>query len=158
MTIIENVNFWLTIISIIVTLVSIGFSIWSFSSAKSAKRYKDDVVFIKDTVELKKLMTQFLIESSTFQTNTRCTDWYKGIDVNIVISPFSEVLRSFGSVYYLFDSVDEIRSKIHTLYNYVQEYDKATRAIRKECNAIILDISDLLHRQMNANTTYIIHN
>lgn len=36
----KGLNFWLTVVSIIVTIISIRSSIWSFRSAKNAEAYK----------------------------------------------------------------------------------------------------------------------
>ena len=42
MTGIDKLNLVCTIISIVVTIVSIGFSIWACYSAKKAKRYREE--------------------------------------------------------------------------------------------------------------------
>lgn len=101
MTIIDNINFWLTIISIVVTVISIVCSIISFKSAKKAKRYKEETLKFKETLDLRSLLNQFMIESQNFQNRTRNLNWYKGQDANLVINPFNKVLLSFGEYYHL---------------------------------------------------------
>ena len=68
MTITDNINFWLTIIPIVVTVISIVCSIISFKSAKKAKRYKEETLKFKETLDLRSLLNQFMIESRIIKT------------------------------------------------------------------------------------------
>lgn len=67
MTLIRDLNFWLTVVSIIVTIISIRSSIWSFRSAKNAEAYKKDVQKVMQTLGLKSITESYYIESSRFQ-------------------------------------------------------------------------------------------
>lgn len=144
MTITDNINFWCTVVSIVVTLLSIGFSIWSFFSAKKAKQYKEETLLFKDTFELRSLLDQFILESRQYQNQTRELDWYKGRDVNAVINPFNSVLLSFGNLYHLMRNRNMIQSRVHKLQSLIQQYTQTTRILQREINTNILEIIELL--------------
>lgn len=55
---------------------------------------------LKDTMDLKSLNSYFIIESQHFLKQTRSSDWFRGIDVNTVTSPFASVLMSFSASYH----------------------------------------------------------
>ena len=101
MTAIDTLNIILTSISIVVTIVSIFLSIWASSSAKKAKQYKEEVLEFRDVLNLEGLLSGFLTESKYFLDKTRDNNWYKGVDVTSIISPFKQVLFSFGNSYHL---------------------------------------------------------
>lgn len=71
---IDNVNLILTIVSIVVTFISIVCSISSFRFAKKARQYKEETSMLKDTMDLKSLNSNFMIESQHFLKQTRSSD------------------------------------------------------------------------------------
>ena len=156
MTIIDNINFWLTIISIVVTVISIVCSIISFKSAKKAKRYKEETLKFKETLDLRSLLNQFMIESQNFQNRTRNLNWYKGQDANLVINPFNKVLLSFGEYYHLMENVNEIKAKVHSLQDDIQPYIRFTKDVQKEINNLITGITELLQEETRKRTSAII--
>lgn len=158
MTITSELSFWLNIVSAILTIVSFGFSGWAYFSAKKAKQYKDETIHIKDSFELEKLTSKFLLESSNFQNKTRKSDWFKGIDTTHIISPFSDVLKSFASVYHLFSEEHKLRVKVHRLYTIVQQYERTTKQQKYECNNLIFEIGEFLQQQATECTKQIVHN
>lgn len=156
MTIIDNINFWLTIISIVVTVISIICSIVSFKSAKKAKRYKEETLNFKETLDLRSLLNLFMIESQNYQNRTRDLNWYKGQDANLVINPFNKVLMSFGEYYHLMENENEIKEKVHSLQNVIQPYTHFTRGVQKEINILIIEITELLQEETRKRTSEII--
>ena len=66
MTGIDKLNLVCTIISIVVTIVSIGFSIWACYSTKKAKRYREETLLLKDVFDLEGLLGRFQIGSNLF--------------------------------------------------------------------------------------------
>ena len=102
MTITDDISFWMTIGSAILTVLSFGFSYKASRSAKKAKEYKEETILIKESVDLEKLTCRFSIESTNFQNKTRKHNWNRGIDTALIISPFAEILKSFAPFYHLF--------------------------------------------------------
>ena len=117
---IELTNMALTIVSIVVTIVSVVCSILASNSAKDAKQYKEETLQLRDTFDLERLLSRFQVESKYFQNNTRKRDWYKGIDINLVISSFSDVLSDFGNVYHLVGDSKGLKEKVHSLNEIIQ--------------------------------------
>lgn len=93
---IDYLNNLLTIISIIVTIISVICSISASRSAKAAKQYKEETLQLKDTFDLERILGRFQIGSKHFQNHTRKNDWYKGIDVNTVISLLQTFYQTLG--------------------------------------------------------------
>lgn len=87
----------LTGISIIATGISIIYSCKASKSAKLARQYKEETLHLREVLDLENLSSKFLAESKYFLDKTRSKDWYRGIDVNYIISPFKEVLSSLAS-------------------------------------------------------------
>jgi hypothetical protein len=154
----DNLNLLLTIVSIIVTLISIVFSIWSFLSARKAEQYKEETLQLRDTFDLERLLGTFQSKSRTFQEMTREKSWYKGIDPNHIISPFKEVLSSFGRIYYLISEKDRetLKKKVHDLDQIVFDYDKAKYTDKKKVNVLIREITDILHNEIHSNTVKVV--
>ena len=97
---IDKLNMILTGISIIATGISIIYSCKASKSAKLARQYKEETLHLREVLDLENLSSKFLAESKYFLDKTRSKDWYRGIDVNYIISPFKEVLSSFGKLYH----------------------------------------------------------
>lgn len=154
MTDVEKFNLILTIVSILVTIISIGFSIWSFRSAKKSKEYKEQTLQLKDTFDLERLLGIFQAKSRNFQEKTREKNWYKGVDPNHIITPFKDVLSSFGSIYHLIGDADQkkLKQKVHELDQIVFEYDRAVPDDKKKVNVLIREITDILHTEIHKNT------
>ena len=148
MTIIEYINIILTVVSIAATIVSIRYSILSCKSAKAAKKYKEDTLKFKETLDLRSLLNQFMLESQNYQNRTRDLNWYKGQDANLVINPFNKVLLSFGEYYHLIENANEIKEKVHSLQNAIQTYT----------NNLITGITELLQEETRKRTSEIIIN
>ena len=151
MTITDSMSFWCTVVSIFVTLLSIGFSICSFISAKKAKQYKEETLQVKGTIELESLHSRFLLESQRFLNNTRRIDWYKGVDENTIISPFSDILLNFGKCYHLVQDATDLKKKVHRLHEIIQIYPTATDLTRKEITGLVIDITDILQSEISRN-------
>ena len=158
MTIIDNINFWLTVMYIVVTVISIVCSIVSFISAKRAKHYKEETLNFKETLDLRSLLNLFMIESQNYQNRTRDLNWYKGQDANLVINPFNKVLLSFGEYYHLIENANEIKEKVHSLQNVIQPYTRFTKVVQKDINNLITGITELLQEETRKRTSEIIIN
>ena len=74
---IDNLNIILTGISILVTLISIGFSFWSFISAKKSEQYKEETLQLRDTFDLEGLLSRFQTESKYFLNNDKIKGRFK---------------------------------------------------------------------------------
>lgn len=156
MTIIEYINIILTVVSIAATIVSIRYSILSCKSAKAAKKYKEDTLKFKETLDLRSLLNQFMLESQNYQNRTRDLNWYKGQDANLVINPFNKVLLSFGEYYHLIENANEIKEKVHSLQNVIQPYTRFTKVVQKDINNLITGITELLQEETRKRTSEII--
>ena len=148
---IDNVNLILTIVSIVVTVISIFCSVLSFKSAKKAKQYKTEACMLKDTIDLKSLTSNFIVESQHFLKLTRTSDWFRGIDVNTVTSPFISVLMSFASSYHLMSN-----SEVHKLTCQVQDYEKLDFKSKKKCQDLIFEIAETMQEEVQKSAKKII--
>lgn len=144
----DIINFIFTIVSIIATCVSIYYAYQSSKDAKDAERYRNEALLLKESMTLEEITGRFISESNHFIEATRKSDWYKGKDVNAVITPLSNTLNSFGSIYHLLSDTD-IQSKVKTLHGNIQHYYKANAVVRKETEAIIFDISTMLQQEIS---------
>lgn len=160
---IGNLNLVLTIfsivatsISIVATIISIVYSIRASKSAKNAKQYKEETIQLKGTFDMETLLGRFQTESKYFLEKTRKTDWYKGVDINPIISPFKEVLSSFGRLYHLARTADNLKNKVHELDSLVQTYDQAKTPQKRRANDLILEIIEILQQEIHNNTKEII--
>lgn len=95
---------------------------------------------LKDTIDLKSLTSNFIVESQHFLKLTRSSDWFRGIDVSTVTSPFISVLMSFASSFHLMSNCEEIKFKVHKLTCQVQDYEKLDFKSKKKCQDLILKL------------------
>lgn len=102
------------------------------------------------------LLGKFMIESKYFQDRTRTEEWFRGIDANSIITPFVEVLHSFGRIYHLTKNPEVLKLKVHRLNEIVQDYTNAKSKLRKESRELIIDITDMIQSDMHRNTNRII--
>lgn len=146
---IDNLSLIFIIVSIVVTFLSIGLSIWAYISAKKANQYKYETKQLRDAYDLEGLFGRFIVESNVFLDNTRSGDWYRGMDITVVLSPFNEVLDSFDSMSHLIGHKEIILSKIHDIRKIIKHYDLATFEERKLVNDLISDIIRFLQREIH---------
>ena len=144
----DIINLITTIISIIATGVSIYYSYQSSKEAKNAERYRNEAFLLKESMTLEEITGRFISESNHFIEATRKSDWYRGKDINAVITPLSNTLNAFGSIYHLLSDAD-IQSKVKTLHGNIQHYYNCKSDVRKETEAIIFDISTMLQQEIN---------
>ena len=145
---IDNIDMWLTIVSIICTLVSIGFSIISIHNANKAKDYKEKAQKVLLLIDIQSVIVEFENESKNFINNTREKQWYKGKDPNMVIKPLDDILMKFGSLYSHIDNNVELKNKVHLLSGNISNFEKADQKKKQDTKMIIYDISELLHNSM----------
>ena len=146
----------LDVVNILVTIISIIATLCSFKFAKKAKRYKEEAWQLIDTLALERLILQFQTDSDSFLEKTRRAQWHRGVDTNLIISPFKAVLSSFGRVYHLIENKEVLRDKVHTLNGIVQTYHTANTTKRKQVNKLILEITEILHEEAKGNRDKII--
>lgn len=160
MTFIESINFWFTCVSVVVTIISIFCSIGSYKSAKKAKQYKVETLNFKGTLDLCSLLDRFRSESQNYQNRTRKVDWYRGLDPNLVISPFNNILLSFGEYYHLMTDETAIgmKSKVHSLQMQIQNFSTFTHETQKEINMLITEITELLQKETRIGITNFVIN
>lgn len=141
---IENINIWLTIFSVICTIVSIVFSIISICNARKAKKYKEQVYDVLNTVDIIEVTKNFENVATTFISNTRAEDWYKGKDPENIMKPLITILVKLPSLYELIEESDKLKNSVKTLNNYLIEYEKADTKIKRSTNSLILKIQEIL--------------
>ena len=141
-------SFWGVLYSIIVTVISIVFSRSSAKAAKEAKQYKKDALLVRDMFDLEGLHSRFQIGSRLFQEKTRSSQWNKGIDPNTIISPYTEVLLSFGRIYHLVKEPETLKERVHSLNKIVNSYDKRNK---EQLNDLIIEITDILQQEIVRN-------
>ena len=141
----------LDIVNVSVTIISIITTLYSFKFAKEAQQYKEEILRLIDIFELEHLIVQFQKDSNLFLEKTRAAQWHRGVDPNLIISPFKAVLSSFGKVYHLISNEEKLRDKVHTLNEIVQTYDTADADKRKQANALIIKITEILYKEARSN-------
>lgn len=147
----DTVNLVCTIISIMATCISIGYSLRAKSDAKKAEQYKKDALLLRDTFDLVSLNSKFQTESESFLEKTRKPQWNRGVETSPIISPFKGVLSSFGRVYHLVNDPKGLREKVHMLNEIVQTYHKANTEEKKQVNSLIMEITEILQREVIHN-------
>lgn len=91
--------------------------------------------------------------------STRCSrkgDWYKDIDINTIISPFTDILSDFGKIYHLMDDCSQLKSKVHSLNEIVQTYSSAKDVQKKEVTSLIIEITEFLQQEILRKTNIIV--
>lgn len=145
---IGNINMWLTIVSIICTVASIVFSIISIRNARKAKKYKEQVYGVLNTVDIIEVTNNFESVATTFISNTRAEDWYKGKDPENVMKPLITILVKLPSLYELIEESDNLKNCVKTLNNKLIGYEKADTKMRRSTNSLILKIQELLQKSV----------
>lgn len=114
MSIVEKVNLGATIISVIVTGISIWFSIRASKSAKSAEKIKDDVLEKIHVLDFKEIVDLYRSKMLEFRSKTRDSDWFKGREVSPIIDPFETALTKLNSIYPMIKSCN-LQEKVNEL-------------------------------------------
>lgn len=143
---IENINMWLTIVSIICTVASIVFSIISIRNARKAKDYKEKAEKVLFLTDVQTVIAEYENISKDFVFKTRDNQWYKGQDPNDIIKPFNDILMKFSALYPQIDNENELKDKVHLLSSNIINYETVTQKKKKETNNTIYEISELLHK------------
>lgn len=112
---------------------------------------------LKDTIDLKSLTSNYIAESQHFLKLTRSSDWFRGIDVNTVTSPFISVLMSFASSYHLMSNSEDIKVKVHKLTCQVQDYEKLDFKSKKKCQDLIFEIAKTMQEEVQKSAKKIIY-
>lgn len=151
------------IFNLICTILSLLFSGISLYQAKQAKQYKEETLHLRDTFDLENLLGRFIIESKYFLDGTREKEWYKGQGadkINSIISPFQQILSSFGSLYHLISYTNqvEVKYKVRELNSIVNRYDRAKEKDIKKTNNLILEITEILQDEVHSNKNKIAKN
>lgn len=141
---IDKINMCLTIISIIVTIVSIVCAYISIRQARKAKKYKEQVYDVLNTVDIIEVTKNFENVATTFISNTRAEDWYKGKDPEIIMKPLITVLVKLPSLYKLIEESDKLKNSVEKLNNNLIGYEKADTKIKRSTNSLILKIQEIL--------------
>ena len=120
-----------TIASTVFTVISIICSIISFRNAKKARQYKDEVVVFNDTIEIKGVLETFKEVRLKFIQETRTDDWYKGKDVNPVISPLEGVLAKIAVVYPIMEDPSVLKEKVKAVSTEIVRFDNSAKSAKK---------------------------
>lgn len=144
---------WWTIISIIVTIISIIFSCISIQNAKKAKQYKDEVINLKDAIEIKGITETFKEARLKFLQETRSDDWFRGKDINMVISPMESTLAKLGAVYPLMHDSQKLKDAVKISTKHLRQFDKCTKMEKRYTYDALENIDELLQDLLHKQTT-----
>lgn len=147
--IIDYVNAILSTLSIIAAVVSI-------CQAQRAKQYKEATLLLCDILDLEGMYTKFTVESRVFLDKTRDDQWYKGIGASPIISPYKEIISKFGGIYHLMKDPEELKKKVRSLNDIIENYDKAGCRKKKEANTLIFEITETLLVELKSNRKKVI--
>ncbi len=137
---IENINMWLTIVSIIASLVTI----WQ---ACIAKKYKNQIHNVLNAVNIIEISKKFESSATSFILNTRADDWFRGKKSEKIINPMITILVKLSS---LPELSDNLKNKIKALNNNLLEYEKADSDKKRNTNMLILDIQGILQNEVES--------
>lgn len=143
---------WLTIVSCFFTLVSIICTIISIVNANNAKRYKEDVVNLTKAIEIKGLTTKYKEARLAFLRETRSDNWYKGKNVNAIITPMESILSDIAPVYPLMDDSESLQSLVKTVSARIRKFDECNKDDRKDTFAYLGEIENRLHDTLYKQT------
>lgn len=146
----------LTIISSVLTFISIICTIVSILNAKKAHQYKEEVVVLKDTIEVKGIVESFKNARLKFLQETRLDDWFKGIDINLVISPMERTLNDITTIYSLINDSTELKQKVSDVLLAINRYDRCKKKEKQDIIAELGDIDNLLHEILQKQTAKVI--
>lgn len=142
---------WWTIISILLTAVSIVFSCISIHNAKKAKQYKDELISLNAAIEIKGISETFKEMRLKFLQETRLDEWFRGKDVNTVISPMESTLAKLDAVYPLMNDAQKLKDAVKTVTKHLRQFDKCTKSEKRSTYDALENIGeilpDLLHKQ-----------
>ena len=142
-------NMWLTVISSVVTVVSIICTIISILSAKKAGDYKDEVIRLKDAIEFKGLAEKYKDIHLRFLQETRADNWFKGKNVNLVVSPMESILASIPSVYPLMSDSYSLKTLVKNVSSSIGQFDKRSTDDRKKTFADLVEIENILQDELH---------
>lgn len=143
---------WLTIISIICTVVSIIFAIVSICQAKKAWQYKEEVINVKDAMEIKAISETYKDARLKFLQETRADDWYKGKDVNPIISPMESALARIDSVFPLMKDSVPLKDMVNEVSSVIRQFDKCTKTSKRKAYDTLGEIGQLLQDVLHSQT------
>lgn len=143
---------WLTIISIISTVVSIIFAIVSICQAKKAWQYKEEVINVKDAMEIKAISETYKDARLKFLQETRADDWYKGKDVNPIISPMESALARIDSVFPLMKDSVPLKDMVNEVSSVIRQFDKSTKVSKRKTYDTLGEIGQILQDVLHSQT------
>lgn len=144
----DVVNFIVTIISILCTVISIKYSIKANRAAKEAQGIKKKLRLTLSTINLKEFVDSYNNAKQLFLKETRSEDWYKGKDVSSIITPFDETLAKYTLLDFTVCN-ENLKGKIRDLKNAIQEYDKVTSSRKKVIINLVEIIAEELGKTLN---------
>lgn len=126
--------------------------------AKQAKQYKEKALRLSDILGLQGIFATFVSESKVFEERTRSDQWNKGLaDARgSVIKPYRDTLPKIREVYHLMKDHKELKSKVDSLDDIVDEYEKANPQKKKEVRTLIREITEILHQELISNRKKVI--
>ena len=147
-------NTSLTIISAFLTLGSFICSIFSFRNAKKAGQYKNEVLNLRDALEIKGITEKFIEAYLKFRQETRSDNWFQGKSrnaINAIISPLESALSSLAAIYPLMDNAIDLKSNVGEVSSSIVQFDQCHDFERKmtfsRLGEIENSLQEMLHKQ-----------
>lgn len=141
-----------TIASAILTAISIVFSIISIFQAKNAKQYKDEVINLRDAIEVKGISDKYIDAHLKFLQETRSENWNKGKNINAVISPMESALSTLAKVYPLMEDARELKRKVQNVSMLIRNFDECDKNKKKDTFADLGEIENILQEVLHKQT------
>lgn len=142
-----------TIASTISSIVSIIFAIISLKNAKRARQYKEEVVDFKNIIEIKGIAETFKEARLKFVQETRKDDWFKGKEINLVISPMEGVLANISSVYPFMEDSSELKKIVNNVSDNIVQFYNCTKGNKKKTFAAMIEIEIILREVLHKKVT-----
>ena len=143
---------WLTLISTLATIISIICSIISIINAKKAKEYKEQVVNMKNAIKINEILEKYKQTRLQFFKETRSSDWYRGKDINLIISPMENILAETNSVLPMMKKTEDLKGKIILVTSEIRQFDKCVRKKKKEICDTLIEIEQILQSEQYNQT------
>lgn len=142
----------LTVVSIVVTVISIVCSVISIVNARKAKRYKEDVFDFKNAIEIKGVSETFKEAYLKFVQETRLDDWYRGKDINIVLSPMESTLAKLDAVYPLMADHQKLKERVKIATKNIRQFDRCNKIEKRNTYEALDDIGEILQGLLHKQT------
>lgn len=87
-----------------------------------------------------------------FLQETRLDDWFRGKDINTVISPMESTLAKLDAVYPLMHDSQKLKDAVKTTTKLLRQFDKCTKIEKRNTYDALENIGEMLQELLHNQT------